>query len=263
MKKYSTKKKSKLLFLDTHGYDFSRTDLILSMTGIIFLIATVCILHKLNAVYSGIIIISMLIALPVLISSYFMYKAEKKRFDEYCTYFEYMKMYYKTYGKIMDALRETEKQFNDKSKMKVCIQDAIHEIEDNADYHAALGYIDKRYHNTHLERLHSLLIMGEVQGTKEIDKNLDLINYESWRENIIIYQKKKKTARLFLIFFLVFALVTSLMSVFVAGQLETMAQIFNDASYQLYTFIELELILLVFVGIWSYLVSGKWIRGDE
>ena len=92
MKKYSTKKKSKLLFLDTHGYDFSRTDLILSMTGIIFLIATVCILHKLNAVYSGIIIISMLIALPVLISSYFMYKAEKKRFDEYCTYFEYMKM---------------------------------------------------------------------------------------------------------------------------------------------------------------------------
>ena len=85
MKKYSTKKKSKLLFLDTHGYDFSRTDLILSMTGIIFLIATVCILHKLNAVYSGIIIISMLIALPVLISSYFMYKAEKKRFDEYCT----------------------------------------------------------------------------------------------------------------------------------------------------------------------------------
>lgn len=263
MKKYSTKKKSNLIIIDTKGYAFTSLDILLTILFIIISVSGICIMHKLNIAYSIFIAVTVICSMPFVITAYFTYKSEKRRFDDYCIYFEYMKMYYKSYNKIINALKETEKQFKEKSEMKECIHEAIYIIEQTGDYRKGLDQIDDKFHNTHLERLHSLLVMGESQGTTGLEENLNLINYESWRENTILHQKQKKVGRMYIYGFALLAMVISVSPVYMLREPMITDKLFIHPSYQMYTFVNLEIVYIIFISIWIYLVNKKWIRSDE
>lgn len=253
--------RKKQLSINTYGYDYSPADFITTLFVFIITVSGICYLHKMNMMYSLIVIGTLLGILPILISSYFMYKHEKTRFEEYCKYFDYMKIYFKTYKKIKLALENVQLLFSEKSHMYGCIQAAICEINETGNYEQALSLIDHDYHNSYLERLHNLLITGEEHGSDSVYENLDLINFEAWKNDIQMHQNRKKTFRYMLYGMTIFSVGLSYYGVQMFT--DVMADIYSDASYQLYTFLNIEGMLLLFLGIYISFVNKKWIRSDD
>ncbi|MCR0256067.1 hypothetical protein MKC69_15615 [[Clostridium] innocuum] len=260
MKKYSLIKKS---LFTSEAASYSKWDVIL--TALVFIIAAtaVCYAQKLTLMYTVTVVLTAVILVPFIVQAYFKLKHEKTKYEEYCLYFESVKMYFKVYKKLITALQETYKLFDSESHMAACIKQAIAEIEATGDYATALSYIDKDYHNTYLERLHNLLITGEKQGGDSVYYNLDQINYQDWKNDISMYQKKKKTYRYLLYLMSALSLGISLYSVVIYSD-DTLAKaITGNAQYQLYTFVELEIMLLMFIYIYITLTNKPWIRSDE
>lgn len=242
---------------------YTNTDMIFTMAVVLMASGSVCYMHKLNLWYTIIVMSSIVIWFPMLLTSYVMFKKEKTRFEEYCLYFETMKMYFKVYGKVIIALKETYKSFPKPSMMASCIKKAIEEIEDNGDYVNALHYVDDAYHNTYLERLHSLLITGERQGGDSVYYNIDAIRYEEWKSSVNAFQKKKKSVKNLFYLMALLSLIISVYSL-MAYQDETLTRaLIQHNRYQLYTFLELELLFVIFFYMYSSLTNKKWIRRDE
>lgn len=259
MKKIAFKKKK--LNVNTHGYVFTTQDFLITTTIFMGILLLICSLHHLNGMYTLFVLITLFLALPLLISSFFFYKREKVRFDEYCQYFEYMKIYFKTYKKIKLALEHVVELFPKRSHMKACIEKAIQEIEKSGDYETALQKIEQHYHNSYLERLHQLLVTGEEHGSDSVYENLDAINYEAWKSDIQMHQSKKKTFRYMLYGMTIFALGLSYYGVHVFA--DAIASIYEDPDYQLYTFLDVEGILVLFMIIYHSFVNKKWIKEDD
>ncbi|MEG0408154.1 MAG: hypothetical protein RR623_04705 [Bacilli bacterium] len=263
MKKYSLSKRKGLQLFNTQGCDYSKVDISLTILGLLLAVSGVCAFHKLDLIFVLVLAVSTLISIPIVLNAFFVFKSEKSRFDEYCKYFEYVKLYYKVHKKIKVALEETLRVFDGKSKMKKCIEDAITEIDDTGDYKKALGNIDDKYHNTYLDRLHHLMILGETQGTSKISESIDLINFEEWKESNVMFQKKKKSARNWFYFLALLSLGVSAFGIGIFSGTEFAAMIVKNESYQLLTAIELEILLIIFVYIYQSLLNKKWIRSDE
>lgn len=248
---------------ETHGQSFTKTDLCLTMLVTMLIAGSVCYMQKLNIFYMSIILLSVLLCLPAVIASYFKYKKEKNRFEDYCLYFENMKLYFKVYGKLITALKETYRAVSATSSMATCIQQAMDEIEISGDYAKALARIEEKYHNTYLERLHNLLITGEKQGGDSVYYNIDAIRYEDWKTSMNVFQKKKKGVKYMFYLMALLSIVISVYSVMVYQDEDLKYALISNKAYQMYTFLELESLLILFFYIYISLVNKKWIRSDE
>ena len=153
--------------------------------------------------------------------------------------------------------------FADDSQMSVCIHRAVMEIEDSGEYAKALGYIEEFYENTYLKRLHSLLITGEKQGGDSVYYNLDLIDYDGWKNSMLMFQKKKKSAKYMFFLMTVLSFAISVYSVLAYQDAQVQEGIIENAQYQLFTFLELEILMLLFLVVYMSLVNKKWLRRDE
>lgn len=242
---------------------YTKTDMGVTMVVIIMVSASVCSMQKLNLFYSSIVIASILLWFPMLITAYVICKKEKTKFAEYCLYFENMKMYFKVYGKLIIALKETYKIFPKHSTMAICVKKAMEEIEDSGEYVKALGYVDAVYHNTYLERLHSLLITGERQGGDSVYYNIDAIRYEEWKLSMNIFQKKKQSVKYMFYLMALLSFIISVYSLMAYQDKALIRALAQNSEYQLYTFLELELLFVLFFYIYSSLTNKKWIRSDE
>lgn len=260
LKNYSLLKKK---MFEAYGNTYTKTDVCLIMIVLISAAFSVCYMQKLNAMYTCVILITVLVFFPILITSYFKYRKEKIKFEEYCLYFESMKMYFKVYGKLITALKETYKAFSKTSSMALCIEQAMEEIEESGDYAAALFNIDKQYHNTYLERLHSLLITGEKQGGDSVYYNIDAICYEEWKTAMNLFQKKKRSVKYMFYLMAILSLAISVYSVLAYQDDTLMNALVKNTKYQMYTFLELEILLVLFFYIYISLVNKKWVRSDE
>ena len=110
MKTYSFTKKP---LIETYGCAYSKRDLLLTIGGACLCVGAICYMQRLQLLYTCVVIATLMLLLPAVISSYFIYQSEKKRFEEYCHYFEGMRMYFKVYGKLNTALKETCNLFAD------------------------------------------------------------------------------------------------------------------------------------------------------
>lgn len=248
---------------ETYGPSYTKTDLCFTILVILILTATVCSMQKLNIFYMVIVLLSVLLCFPAVIAAYFKYKKEKNRFEEYCLYFENMKLYFKVYGKLITALKETYKTVSNTSLMATCIQQAMDEIESSGDYAKALAWIEQRYHNTYLDRLHSLLITGEKQGGDSVYYNIDAIRYDEWKASMNVFQKKKKSVKYMFYLMALLSVAISVYSVMVYQDEELMHALVTNRAYQLYTFLELESLLILFFYIYISLANKTWVRSDE
>lgn len=260
LKKYSLNKKK---ILDTSGYEFTKVDLMITIFLFLSAIGVICVMQKLELKYVMIVMLTAVLLVPFLITAYFKNRSEKQKFEEYCLYFESVKMFFKVQRKLVIALEETYKLFDSHSTMAICISSAIEEIKSSGDYEKALGYIDKRYHNVNLGRLHNLLITGEKNGSDSVYYNLDLINYDTWKEDMMLFQKKKKSLRYYFYAFTLLGICFGAISLFLTGDEKMTADVLANPLYHRYTFIELELILITFIYIYTFLVNKKWIRSDD
>lgn len=252
--------RKKGLMIETYGYAFNKKDLyvILFVLSVVMLI--IGYLHKLSSVFITLTVITVVFAIPILISAYFKYKYERKRFEEYCRYFEYMKVYYKTYKKVSTALKKTREQFESNSMMYKCITLAIDEIDNSGDIKKALDYIYDKYGNSYLDRLHECLRIGEKHGADNVYDNIDMINYDKWKERVKLMQKNKGTLRVILLITFVICMGISAFFVHILMGINANLDLLNV--YQIYTFIELELIYFISVFMFVGLTNKAWIRRD-
>ena len=102
MKTYSFTKKP---LIETYGCAYSKRDLLLTIGGACLCVGAICYMQRLQLLYTCVVIATLMLLLPAVISSYFIYQSEKKRFEEYCHYFEGMRMYFKVFGKLNTALK--------------------------------------------------------------------------------------------------------------------------------------------------------------
>lgn len=247
--------------INTYGYDYNIKDFILTCIVFVCGMVWVCLLHKMPIHYMSIVLITTVIALPVMVTSFFFYKREKQRFEDYCKYFEYMRIYYKSKSKIKLALEETLNVFEGKSNMKDCINKALDEINRTGDYKLALSYIDHDYHTSYLERFHHLLITGELHGSESVDRGIKGIKYENWKEDIKAQQKTKNKMKNALYFFTAGAYALSYFTIWLfAGDYFHLA---NNPTFQLYTFLDVEAILILAIYVYISIVNEKWIRSDD
>lgn len=259
MRQFAFKKKH--LSIQTYGYNYTRNDLLLTLAVYVSMVVCICYLHRLQFLYTMIVLATMCFMLPIFLSSYFFYKHEKLRFEEYCKYFEYMKIYFKTYKKIKTALENIITLFPEKSHMYSCIKEAIDEIALTGNYEKALTMIEKDYYNSYLARFHNLLITGEMHGSDSVYENLDLINYEHWKEDIKMHQNRKKTFRYMLYGMTIFSVGLSYYGVNMFA--DSLMNLFDNSDYQLYTFLNIEGILGLFMCVYISFVNKKWIRSDD
>lgn len=255
-------KLGKRRWVSTYGCTYSKADMMMTIGMLFLLIGIVCYLQNLQWFYIAMVWISLWIMLPFVISSYFMYNSEKRRFEEYCLYFESMRMYFKVYGKLNTALKLTHKLFDDTSSMAMCLEQAIMQIEESADYALGLACIEKEYENPYLKRLHALLITGEKQGGDSVYYNLDLIEFESWKNSVVLFQKKKRTAKHMFFLMTILSFGISVYSIAAYQDAELQRRIVGNLQYQLFTFVEIEALMMLFLIVYMSLMNKKWLRRD-
>lgn len=74
MKTYSLSKKP---LIETYGCDYSKRDLVLTISGSCLCVAAICYMQKLQLLYTCVVIVTLILLLPAVISSYFIYQSEK------------------------------------------------------------------------------------------------------------------------------------------------------------------------------------------
>lgn len=241
---------------------YKNEDFYVALILVVIGLSTLCYIHHLNWIYCIMLIGSCIYLLPLMLQAYYKYKKEKKRFDQYCLYFENMKLYYKVHHKLIIALVETQKVFSEKDKMYKCIKLAIDELRSTADYQRALVNIENYVKNLYLLRFHALLINGEKHGGDVIYYNLDHIDFTTFKDDMKAYQQRKKGYRMTLYVLTVLAFVLSV-SIIYMFQDYFMTALFLNAQYQLFTYIELQLLIFIFVIVYRSLVVESWIKEDE
>lgn len=93
--------------------------------------------------------------------------------------------------------------------------------------------------------------------------NLDLIDYDGWKNSMLMFQKKKKSAKYMFFLMTVLSFAISVYSVLAYQDAQVQAGIIENAQYQLFTFLELEILMLLFLVVYMSLVNKKWLRRDE
>ena len=147
--------------------------------------------------------------------------------------------------------------------MAACIEKASICINETGQLEKGIQYIENQYENTYLKRLHALLVTGEQQGGDSVYYNLDLIDYENWKQEMMVFQKKKKSARYMFYLMTVLSFGISMYSVFAYQDPELQAIMIKNNQYQFFTFIEIEIMMVIFFVVYVSLVNKKWLRSDE
>lgn len=250
------------------GYSYSLLSFFKS-----FLIFSVVIIglgyfHKMKFPYVFILIIFYFMLLPFSVYSQYKYLYEQKRFQELCTYMKQMKINFKTYKKILVALKETEENFKPGDRIYPYIHQAIEAIENGTDYRTALDIIEKPFKNSFITKLHAYMILGETEGGDAVFQALDNIDYDQWRTDTFIFQTQKYKYQNQNGFYTIFGLAISLFVVSVIFQRiltdagTVMYFIFDDLTFQLETFVYILIDMVSYVMI-KTMITSKWVREDE
>ncbi|MFQ7538852.1 MAG: hypothetical protein ACLRL6_16645 [Clostridium sp.] len=74
MKTYSFTKKP---LIETYGCAYSKRDLLLTIGGACLCVWAICYMQRLQLLYTCVVIATLMLLLPAVISSYFIYQSEK------------------------------------------------------------------------------------------------------------------------------------------------------------------------------------------
>lgn len=80
---------------------------------------------------------------------------------------------------------------------------------------------------------------------------------------MMVFQKKKKSARYMFYLMTVLSFGISMYSVFAYQDPELQAIMIKNNQYQFFTFIEIEIMMVIFFVVYVSLVNKKWLRSDE
>lgn len=249
------------------GYSYSLVSFFKNFFIFSVFIVVMGYFHKMKPIYIIAIIGFYFLLLPFSIYSQYKYLFEQKRFEELCTYMKQMKINFKTHKKILRSLEETIGNFNPEDRIYPYIENAIAQIKNGTGYREALDIIEKPFKNSYITKLHAYMILGESDGGESVYNALDGIDYDSWRTDTYIFQTQKYKYQNQNGFYTLLGLAISLAVVFIFKNIivqanGTLYNVFDDITYQLYTFIYVLVDLVSYILI-KTMITSKWVREDE
>ena len=251
---------NKLRFsVEKMGFQYSIFEYLKSLLFYNFILIIVAYFHKLQWQFIILLVLSIIVLLPFIIYSQFKYVYEFNRFNDLCLYLKQMIIQYKTHHKINVALEKTLEVYDHQSQMVKSILNASKAIQNGQSYQEALKQIERRFPNRYIQKVHSYLILGEQIGGEHVYRALNNIDYESWQNDILGFQKQKNTVRQTNIYFTVLSVAISLFCVIFFPQ-DLMGSLFTNLNFQILTWLYFEILIISHVLVTSGL-SGKW--GDE
>lgn len=223
--------------------------------------------HQMKPIYIIVIIAFYFLLLPFSIYSQYKYLYEQKRFEELCTYMKQMKINFKTHKKILRSLEETIDNFEESDRIYPYMKKAIKEIKKGTGYREALDIIERPFKNSYITKLHAYMILGESDGGDTVYKALDGIDYDSWRTDTYIFQTQKYKYQNQNGIYTLLGLGISLAVVFIFQNIIAQANgslgnVFDDITYQIYTFIYVLIDMVSYILI-KTMITSKWVREDE
>ena len=222
-------------------------------------------LLQLKSFYILILSILLLLSIPVHLYCSSKNECEKKRFNEYCLYLKHIVINYKISNKVYTALLDTLPAFEESSNMRVCIQRAIHSIEEANSLETALQEITKEYDNSYIRQIHMFMILGESDVGTNCYTALSQVNVKGWQYNVELLHQEKEKIRSRNLMFIVISLVLAFLMVFMCSffpNINVREFLLSQTDYQRNTFVFLFLTILVYALI-PFTLTSKWINEKE
>lgn len=223
--------------IHVYGYDFSWITHALFILGSIIGISAIGLLYKLRPEYLFIAIVAAIALIPVCIEQIYKQMFEQKRFADVLEYMEQMLYSFQKSGKILTALQETRRNFND-GNMKACIDKAIEHITNGKTFDSnavlekeALEMIEEKYMCDKIVALHDLLYNSENTGGD--NKNAILLmleDVESWKKRGYTLLATKKRAHTDNIISIGMAAALTLIVLYLLNYVNTMFTLYGNAN---------------------------------
>ncbi|CDC34710.1 MULTISPECIES: type II secretion system F family protein [Anaerostipes] len=222
-----------------YGYEYTFTKYVSNL--FLYLFAVFCFgkLYQLEIKYILILCAIFFLLLPRVFLSEFKRLHEQKRFDDTVKYMrQLINCYDREPHKILPALKETRKVFQEEEPMYECITKAIQLIETNVDdpdmYQHAFKIIEKEYHCDEIRRLHSYLIRVEEEGGNFHQMLHILLNDTiRWQQRVYKFQKDKQWQRVLAVVMIFVCMILGLAMSIMFMQLRDQINIFKELSYQI------------------------------
>lgn len=245
------------LSVEKMGFKYSMIDYFKSLAIYSSLMIIVAYLHQLKWYWILVLVATIVLMLPFIIYAQFKYIYEFNQFNDLCLYLKQMIIQYKTHHKINVALEKTLETFeHSKSQMPSLVCQALTMINSGKSYQESLGLIEAHYHNPYIYKVHSYLILGEHIGGDHVYQALNNVDFESWQNDILSFQKQKNTVRKTNIYFTLLSVAISLFCVLFFPE-DLMRNVYNLGSFQLLTCIYFEIMIISHVAVTSGL-SKRW-----
>ena len=217
-------------------------------------------LYLLDTFYILMLLILLLFTIPIHLYCEFKFQKEKKRFDEYILYLNYMVMHYKISGKIRKALIETMPLYAESSTMYILIQQAIENINKGTGLKQSLLPLELEYNNSYIKQVHDYMILGESEVGTGVYEALSQVNFKSWQVNVEILQSEKIKIKQNNFKYALTALLTGYLPLpFLSDYVDHIRTV---GSYQVVTF----LYFVAFIAIYAFIpfiLVNKWIDERE
>lgn len=238
---------------------------------LIIVLILVCMWYHMQPIYTLIILIAAISALPLLIMSYYSQKQDSKRFNDIDVYLHQMAYSFQRNPKINIALSDTKKVVS--TDMQRVIGKAQHRLEygdSTSLYEEALEIIADSYNCPRIRTLHKFLISIEEKGGNYYNSLKILTeDFDRWVRAVYKYQQEIQHIKTNSFFGVIISLALASASILISSILQGTAQVSMDITNDLlYQVVSLVFIILnmIYCG-YVFVQYGKnWInieRGED
>lgn len=244
--------------IEGYGYSFSLKRFVISLLIFFFIIVGFGFLYRLDFIYILFVSVLCVICLPIILKAGYKNIYEARRFSDICLYMEQMCASFNKQPKILSALKDV-KMVSEGNLQKLINQaiDYIEKGETKSDYKSiyeeALLNIEEAYKCKRLLELHRFLIKIETGGGEfKTSLNCLLKDIHAWVERTYIFQREKKSVRIYFGIGILISLTICTTSLFLGKYVE----ITENIIYKIVTS------LFIFLCVVSYTLMEKSLMGS-
>lgn len=250
-----------------YGFSYSLKKFYLTMALFFASVLVTGYLFKLHWQYIAILACTVLACVPFIILGQYKYLYEQKRFTDVSTYVEQMIYNFKKQPKILNALTDVRRLFNQSdNKMGTVLDAAIASIQkDGNGYETALNLIYESYPCSRVKSLHRFMIKIEkTGGSYQSGINVLLNDVGEWIKRTYKYQTDRKHSKTLILLSIILATVLCYAVIFfLTGDGISFADgIYMNPAFQISLTVYLCAMILIYTFSTSKL-NGSWLAKEN
>lgn len=250
-----------------YGFSYSLKKFYVTMALFFASVLVTGYLFKLHWQYIAILACIVLACVPFIILGQYKYLYEQKRFTDVSTYVEQMIYNFKKQPKILNALIEVRRLFNESdNKMGKTLDTVIDSIQrDGNGYEVALHMLYEEYPCSRVKSLHRFMIKIEnTGGSYQSGINVLLNDVGEWIKRTYKYQSDRKHSKTLILISIVLATVLCYAVIFfLTGDGISFADgIYMNPAFQISLTVYLSTMIVIYT-ISASKLNGSWLAKEN